>query len=66
MNLKAVDQKSESDRQPVTGGLAVRTNLRAGFSLDELGNQAKALLEKLTNAVSSAPTNSTPTTSTTA
>lgn len=57
MNLKPINQKSNLEHGAVTGGLAVRTNLRAGFSLDDLGDQAQALLDKLTNAVSSVTTN---------
>lgn len=65
MNLKS-NQKVEMDRQLVAGGLAVRTNLRAGFSWDDLDDQAKALFDKLTNAVSSVTASTDTTTTTTA
>ena len=65
MNLKS-NQKVEMDRQLVAGGLAVRTNLRAGLSWDDLDDQAKALFDKLTNAVSSVTASNDTTTSTTA
>lgn len=38
----------------VAGGLAVRTNLRAGLAWDDLDDQAAALWSKLTSAVSGA------------
>lgn len=39
--------------QPVrNGGLAVRTNLRAGLAWDDLDDQAAALFGKLSSAVS--------------
>lgn len=38
----------------VTGGLPVRTNLRAGLGWDDLDDQAAALWGKLTSAVSGA------------
>jgi hypothetical protein len=56
MNLMSTQQKQGTDRQPtsgVTGGLAVRTNLRAGLAWDDLDDQAKELWSKLTNAVAS-------------
>lgn len=47
---------------PVNGGLAVRTNLRAGLAWDDLDDQAAALWSKLTSAVSSLTTDSSTTT----
>lgn len=68
MNHMTTQQKLPLDRQPVSdvnGGLAVRTNLRAGLAWDDLDDQAKALWDKLTNAIS-ALTASNDTTSTSA
>jgi hypothetical protein len=48
---------THSDQRAVTtptGGLPVRTNLRAGLAWDDLDDQAKALWEKLTGAVNTA------------
>lgn len=67
MNLKSTNQPSLLDHQPttpVTGGLAVRTNLRAGLAWDDLDDQAKALWDKLTNALSALTTSSDTTTTT--
>lgn len=66
MNLPPINQKSDLNLQSVTGGLAVRTNLRAGLALDDLDDQAKALWDKLTSALSSLTTSSDTTTSTSA
>jgi hypothetical protein len=38
---------------PATGGLRVRTNLRAGLAWDDLDDQAAALWSKLTNSIAS-------------
>ena len=50
---------NELNKQPLTvpqpvrnGGLAVRTNLRAGLAWDDLDDQAAALFGKLSSAVS--------------
>ena len=47
------------------GGLPVRTNLRAGSTWDDIGDQTKALWGKLTNAVSSSTPSAASTASTT-
>jgi hypothetical protein len=49
---------------PINGGLAVRTNLRAGLAWDDLDDQAAALWDKLTGAVSALTTDSSTTTAT--
>lgn len=49
---------------PINGGLAVRTNLRAGLAWDDLDDQAAALWGKLTSAVSTLTTDSSATTTT--
>jgi len=41
-------------RNPARGGLPVRTNLRAGLAWDDLDDQATALWNKLSSAVSNA------------
>ena len=67
MNLTSTNQTQPLDRQPtaaVAGGLAVRTNLRAGFALADLDDQVKAMWDKLTNTVSALTTSSDTTTST--
>jgi hypothetical protein len=38
---------------PVSGGLRVRTNLRAGLAWDDLDDQAAALWGKLTSSIAS-------------
>jgi len=42
--------------KPVAPRLAVRTNLRAGLACEALDDQAKALWDKITGAVSGAAT----------
>lgn len=66
MNLKVTTQTP--DRQAtatLAGGLAVRTNLRAGLAWDDLDDQAKNLWNQLTTAVSGLTTSSDTTTTTT-
>ena len=67
MNLRSTNQTQPLDRQSpaiVAGGLAVRTNLRAGLAWDDLDDQAKDLWNQLTSAVSALTTGSDTTTST--
>jgi hypothetical protein len=67
MNRTSTNQTQPLERQPtavVAGGLAVRTDLRAGFAWDDLNGQAKAMWDKLTNTVSALTTNSDTTTAT--
>ncbi|MEZ4860197.1 MAG: hypothetical protein R3C14_02765 [Caldilineaceae bacterium] len=50
-----VNKQLQATQQPVhRNGLPVRTNLRAGLAWDDLDDQAKALWNQLTSAVSSA------------
>ena len=68
MQQTITQQKLTSDQQLVNvmnGGLAVRTNLRAGLAWDDLDDQAKSLWDKLTNAVSTLTTSGDTTTTTT-
>lgn len=61
MNLKSTNQTQTLDRQPpatIAGGLAVRTNLRAGLAWDDLDDQVKNLWNQLTSAVSGLTTDS--------
>lgn len=55
MRQTVTQQKPALDRQlanEVSGGLAVRTNLRAGLAWDDLDDQTKAAWDKLINTVS--------------
>ena len=45
---------ADAAAQPAVSRLAVRTNLRAGLAWDDLDDQAQALWNKLTGAVSNA------------
>ncbi|MCX6048173.1 MAG: hypothetical protein NT075_23990 [Chloroflexi bacterium] len=47
-------RSDECQTTTFSGGLAVRTNLRAGLAWDDLDDQASALWGKLTSAVSNA------------
>ena len=65
MMINALNKQQLEQTQPMSlGGLPVRTNLRAGSTWDDIGEQAKALWSKLTSAVSGA-TSSTPSTAST-
>ena len=50
-------QEQRSDAPVVQGGLAVRTNLRAGLAWDELDDQAISLFNQLKDAVAGAAQN---------
>lgn len=55
MTFNFVNKQALPEKQPVrSGGLPVRTNLRAGLAWDNLDDQATALWGKLTGAVSNA------------
>jgi hypothetical protein len=45
------------DQDATTGGLPVRTNLRAGLAWDDLDDQAAALWQQLSTSVSNAVSN---------
>ncbi|MBX3014457.1 MAG: hypothetical protein KF832_23260 [Caldilineaceae bacterium] len=64
--LSTPEQRNSSPRMvaPV-GGLTVRTNLRAGSALDDLGAKAQELWNSLTSALSSLTSDATTTTTTT-
>ena len=50
-----INKQPQAEKQPIIrGGLSVRTNLRAGLAWDDLDDQAKALWNQLTSAVSNA------------
>jgi hypothetical protein len=48
----SVGQRSHEAIRPLSGGLPVRTNLRAGLAWDDLDDKAQELFGKLSNAVS--------------
>ena len=50
-------QERRSDAPVVQGGLAVRTNLRAGLAWDDLDDQAISLFNQLKDAVAGAAQN---------
>lgn len=56
--MKKATQISHTGRDErvvnVSGGLPVRTNLRAGLAWDDLDDQAKSLWNSLTGAISGA------------
>lgn len=44
----------QTKQTEVTGGLPVRTNVRAGLTMDDVTNQAQSLWNQLTQAVTNA------------
>ena len=48
----SMGKRSDDAMRPLSGGLPVRTNLRAGLAWDDLDDKAQELFGKLTNAVS--------------
>ncbi len=52
MLTQPTNQATPAPKQPARrGGLPVRTNLRAGLAWDDLDDQAQALWQQLTSAV---------------
>lgn len=49
-----VTKRPNNAVRSLTGGLPVRTGLRAGLAWDDLDDKAKALLNSLTSSVSNA------------
>ncbi|MEZ4868177.1 MAG: hypothetical protein R3C14_43015 [Caldilineaceae bacterium] len=48
----ALTKHAHETMRPMTGGLPVRTDLRAGLAWDDLDDKAQELFNNLTNALS--------------